>query len=78
MKTTDDARARETLSALEWVENVAGEADSLLVTAPTARSGELTTALSQAGVSITEMAPVQTSLEEYFLEVTGDDSEETG
>ena len=78
VKTTDDARARETLSALEWVENVAGEADSLLVTAPTARSGELTTALSQAGVSVTEMAPVQTSLEEYFLEVTGDDSEEAG
>ena len=78
VKTTDDARARETLSALDWVEDVAVEAGSLLVTAPIARSGDLTSALSGAGVSVTEMAPVQTSLEEYFLEVTGDDSEETG
>ena len=78
VKTTDDVRARETLSALEWVEDVAAEAGYLLVTAPIARSGDLTSALSQAGVSVTEMAPVQTSLEEYFLEVTGDDSEETG
>ena len=78
VKTTDNARARETLSALEWVEDVAVEAGSLLVTAPTARSGDLTTALSRAGVSVTEMAPVQTSLEEYFLEVTGNDSEEAG
>ena len=78
VKTTDDARARETLSVLEWVEDVAVEAGSLLVTAPIARSGDLTSALSRAGVSVTEMAPVQTSLEEYFLEVTGDDSEGAG
>ena len=78
VKTTDDARARETLSALEWVEDVAVQAGSLLVTAPITRSGDLTSALSQAGVSVTEMAPVQTSLEEYFLEVTGDDSEGAG
>ena len=78
VKTTDDARASETLSALEWVEDVAVETGSLLVTAPTERSGDLTSALSRASVSVTEMAPVQTSLEEYFLEVTGDDSEEAG
>ena len=78
VKTTDDDRARETLSVLEWVEDVAVEAGSLLVTAPIARSGDLTSALSRAGVSVTEMAPVQTSLEEYFLEVTGDDSEGAG
>ena len=78
VKTTDDDRARETLSVLEWVEDVAVEAGSLLVTAPISRSGDLTSALSGAGVSVTEMAPVQTSLEEYFLEVTGDDSEGAG
>ena len=78
VKTTDDAKARETLSALEWVEDVAVEAGSLLVTAPIARSGDLTAELSRAGVSVTEMAPVQTSLEEYFLDVTGDDSEGAG
>ena len=78
VKTTDDDRARETLSVLEWVEDVAVEAGYLLVTAPIARSGDLTSALSRADVSVTEMAPVKTSLEEYFLDVTGDDSEGAG
>ena len=36
--------------------------------------GELTKALAEQGVSVKEMAPVQVSLERYFLEVTGDDS----
>ena len=78
VRTTDDDRAREPLSVLEWVEDVAVEAGSLLVTAPIARSGDLTSALSRADVSVTEMAPVKTSLEEYFLDVTGDDSEGAG
>ena len=44
---------------------------ALLVAAPVTRSGELTAVLSRAEVYVTEMAPVQTTLEEYFLEVTG-------
>ena len=70
VKTTDDARAREILLALDWVEEVASEDSALLVSAPIERSGELTAALSRPGVYVTEMAPVRTSLEEYFLEAT--------
>ena len=70
VKTTDDARAREILLALEWVAEVASEDGALLVSAPIERSGELTAALSRPGVYVTEMAPVRTSLEEYFLEAT--------
>ena len=71
LKTTDDAKARTILDALDWVEDVASAGDgSLLAAAPVARSGELTAALSRAEVYVTEMAPVQTTLEEYFLEVT--------
>ena len=44
-----------------------------MVAAPTARSGELTAALSRSAVYVTEMTPVQASLEEYFLDVTGED-----
>lgn len=71
LKTGDDAKAREVLSALEWVEGVSVEDGGLLVSAPVARSIELSAALARSEVYIAEMAPVETSLEEYFLEVTG-------
>ena len=77
VKTTDNVRAREILSALDWVEDVGTmEEGALLVAAPIERSGELTAAMSRSEVYVTEMGPVQTSLEEYFLDVTG--SEEGG
>lgn len=71
LRTGDDAKAREVLSALEWVEEVSAEDGALLVSAPVARSIELSAALARSEVYIAEMAPVETSLEEYFLEVTG-------
>ncbi len=72
VRTTDDTHAREILSGLEWVGDVGTAQDgALLVAAPVERSGELTAALSHSEVYVTEMAPVQTSLEEYFLDVTG-------
>lgn len=71
LRTGDDAKAREVLSALEWVEEVSAEDGALLVSAPVARSIELSSALARSEVYIAEMAPVETSLEEYFLEVTG-------
>ena len=71
VKTTDDESASGILSALDWVENVtASEDGSMLATAPMERSGDLTAALAQSQVYVTEMGPVKTSLEEYFLEVT--------
>ncbi|PKB65778.1 MAG: hypothetical protein BZY82_07150 [SAR202 cluster bacterium Io17-Chloro-G3] len=70
-KTTDNSKALQTLSALEWVEGISIHEDSLLVTASIKRSAELTAALADAGVFVAEMMPVRTSLEEYFLEVTG-------
>ena len=50
---------------------MSAEDGALLVSAPVARSIELSAALAQSEVYIAEMAPVETSLEEYFLEVTG-------
>ena len=69
-KTTDDGKARQILSALDWVEDVATDEDSLLVTTPIERSSEITEALAHSEVYVAEMMPVRTSLEEYFLEVT--------
>jgi ABC-2 type transport system ATP-binding protein len=74
VKTTDDAKAREILSALDWVGEVGTTEDGALsVAAPIERSGELTAAMSRSEVYVTEMAPVGRSLEQYFLEVTGSD-----
>jgi ABC-2 type transport system ATP-binding protein len=70
MRTTGNDQARGILSGLEWVENVSAADGSLVVTAPTDRSWELTAALSKAQVYVTEMWPLQISLEQYFLEVT--------
>ena len=75
--TTDDARAVEILTALDWVEDVTPKDGSLMVAAPHERSWELTAALSRAEVYVSELSPIQTSLEEYFLEVTGDDEGES-
>ena len=72
--TTDDTRAAVISSALPWVASVTAENGYLTAEAPPERSWELTKALADQGVSVKEMAPVQVSLERYFLEVTGDDS----
>ena len=71
LKTTDDAKAKEVLSMVAWVSEVEEEEGYLVASAPSNRSGELTAALSGAGVYVTEMMPRAKSLEQYFLEVTG-------
>ena len=71
LKTTDDAKAKEVLSMVDWVSEVEEEEGYLVASAPSSRSGELTAALSGAGVYVTEMRPRAKSLEQYFLEVTG-------
>ena len=74
LRTTDNARAVEVLSALEWVEDVTMRDESVVVTAPTERSSELSAALGRAEVYVTEMVAEEQSLEQYFLDVTGDDN----
>ena len=70
-KTTNNIKAREILSSLDWVESVSANEDSILVKTSIERSAELTASLADAAVYVVEMMPVRTSLEEYFLEVTG-------
>ncbi len=77
LSTTDDARAAGIVSALPWVTAVTAENGYLMAESPPERSWELTKALAEHGVAVKEMAPVEDSLERYFLEVTGDDSSST-
>ncbi len=78
VRTTDNDKARQILSTLDWVESVTDGNEDLLVNAPIERSWELTAALSRSEVYVTEMGPVRVSLEEYFLEVTGEDRDDGG
>ena len=72
ISTTDDVKAEEVVSSLAWVSRVNVENGSLMVTAPPERSPEISAALSAQGIHITEMSQVKESLEEYYLEVTGE------
>ncbi|MEI6666305.1 MAG: ABC transporter ATP-binding protein, partial [Chloroflexota bacterium] len=68
--TTDDTRARGVLAALPTVHDVT-QAEHEITVRTDADSAELTRALAASSIYIREMTPVQTTLEQYFLEVTG-------
>lgn len=72
LRTTDDARARQVLTSLPLASEVRSEDGALLVTMPPERAWELTRALAAQDVYVAELAPVQASLERYFLDVTGE------
>ena len=72
MKTTDNAKAQNILQALDWVEEVTTDDDSLIVSASLERTAELSAALGREEIYVVEVTPIETSLEEYFLQVTGD------
>ncbi|MDO8751121.1 MAG: ABC transporter ATP-binding protein [Dehalococcoidia bacterium] len=74
MKTNNDEKANAILSSLPWITGIRSEDGYLVASVAPERSWEVTEALAQQGVYIREMAPVQISLEEYFLEVTGEDA----
>ena len=75
LRTTDNAKAVEVLSALDWVVDVTVDGESIVVTAPSDRSTDVSVALGRSEVYVTEMAADEMSLEQYFLDVTGDDEE---
>ncbi len=74
IRTTDDAKAAEIISSLTWVSGVSPERKGLTVNAPAERSAEITAALSEQGVHVSELSQLQGSLEDYFLEVTREDT----
>ena len=78
LSTTDNAKAVEILSALDWVGSVTMDGESVVVNAASERSSELSAALGRSEIYVTEMATDQASLEQYFLDVTGSDDEQAG
>lgn len=70
LRTTDNAKAIELISKLDWVADVTSKGDSILVSAPTERSPELSEVLSRSAVYVAEMTSGQMSLEEYYFKIT--------
>lgn len=72
MRVTDPERAVEVLEGLAWVNGVRRQDDRLVVEAPRGRAAELSRALADHQVYLAELRPRDSSLEEFFLEVTGE------
>ncbi|MEI6137289.1 MAG: ABC transporter ATP-binding protein [Chloroflexota bacterium] len=73
LHTTDDEHAMRSLGAHASVDEVHPDADGLMVRTDE-ESWALTRLLADQGVYVAELSAVQTTLEQYFLEVTGESS----
>jgi ABC-2 type transport system ATP-binding protein len=74
LKVTDVEKAIEALRALDWARSVNSDgADGIAVEAPPERAWELSRALAEQQVYISEMRPRESTLEDFFLEVTGEE-----
>jgi ABC-2 type transport system ATP-binding protein len=64
--------AEGVLRAVPWIGGVTSDGDRLLVQAPLARASDLTRVLAEHDLYVSELRPQEQSLEQYFLDVTGD------
>jgi ABC-2 type transport system ATP-binding protein len=72
MRIAEAERAAGMLAALDWVQGVSAEDDWLRVQAPPERAPELLAALAAQDLFPFEVRPVIASLEQVFLELTGE------
>jgi ABC-2 type transport system ATP-binding protein len=73
MQVTEPLKAIEVLRAIDWVRGVTMSDGWLVVEAPRERAAELSRALAEAQIYLSELRPRESSLEDFFLEVTGED-----
>ena len=73
MQVTDPEKAVQVLESLDWVEGVKRQDDRLVVDAPSERAAELSRALAEHQIYLSVLRPRDSSLEEFFLEVTGEE-----
>ena len=74
MQVTDPDRATQVLEGLEWVAGVNRQDNRLVVDAPRDRAADLSRALAEHQIYLHELRPREGSLEEFFLEVTGEEA----
>ncbi len=73
LRTTDNAGAQAVLRALPWIDDIAQQDGSLVVSAPQARAWEVSRALAERQIYVNELVPVHRTLEEFFMEITETD-----
>jgi ABC-2 type transport system ATP-binding protein len=72
--TTDNDRAQSLLKELPGVASVTREGDRLVVEAPRDQAAEISRALAEQQIYLSELKPREGSLEDFFLEVTAEGS----
>ena len=73
MEVTDTDAAVRVLNGIDWVRGVTRRDGRLVVDAPRERAAELSRALAEQQVYLSELRPREGSLEDFFLEVTGEE-----
>jgi ABC-2 type transport system ATP-binding protein len=73
LRTTDNAHAIAVLDGLEWVSSVRADGREVVVGTRAERAADVSRMLADAGVYLESMVGEATSLEQYFLEVTGEE-----
>jgi ABC-2 type transport system ATP-binding protein len=68
----DPRRAIDILKSIGWIKSVSMESDHLLVCLKPEKNAELSALLAGEKIFITEMKAREHTLEEYFLEMTGE------
>ena len=72
VRTTDTPAAIAVLRPLPWVAAVTADGELLAVDAPAERAADISRALAEAGIYLRELRPRENSLEDVFLEITGE------
>jgi ABC-2 type transport system ATP-binding protein len=72
LQVTDPDRAVQVLEGIGWVAGVQRQDDLLVVDAPRERAAELSRALAEQQIYLHELRHREGTLEEFFLEVTGE------
>ncbi len=72
IRVTPMEPAAEVLREIPWVQSVTHQDHRLLVSAPLTRTADLNRILAEQGLYASELRPREQSLEQYFLDVTGE------
>jgi len=72
LTTTDNERAQTVIRTLKGVGSVTREQDCLVVEASRERAAEISRALAEEQIYLWELKPRESSLEDFFLEVTSE------
>jgi hypothetical protein len=70
----DPAQALELLNGVEWIAGVQQQGENLLVDAPADRAPDINMLLTRHEIPVAEIRAREESLEEFFLEVTGEEA----